>query len=193
MTNIVDTVAISVPRDSIFDLETVVRAENGQTAHKPVWSFLLELSREIPDNTNNLDGHMAEYLAGRFLLGLDKCGDLYSMAVHYEMKTEILKKKELSLAMVVRAADAGIKTAREREMYAFSDEGYLAAADRHAAAKMFRLMVEEKREAFSKAHYLMRKILERSATTDNIRVVSSSDDSADRADAEWSLRSTWAK
>lgn len=153
----------------IESLETIIRQTQGMDGQKRVLKTLLEISREIPDNVNQLAPAMAEYLAGRFLKALDICGELYSMAVSYELKMGILKKKEFSNAMLIRSADvASIKTAKEKEMFAHADADYLAAADRHVEAEMFRTFVEEKKETFGKAHYLMRKIVDREQVVDTV-------------------------
>lgn len=157
-----ETVATELEKTAVETIEETVRRANGMNAQNQVMGRLMEISREIPDNVNHLSPAMAEYLAGRFLKGLELCGELYSMAINYEMKMEIQKRKEFSQAMLVRSAGvAGIKTAKEKEMFAFSDDLYLASADRYAEAKMFRVFVEEKKDSFSKAHYLVRKIVDR--------------------------------
>jgi hypothetical protein len=153
---------ITVQTPSIENIEAVIRQSHGMDGRHIVLKTLMEISREIPDNVNALTPPMAEHLAARFLKGLDLCGELYALAVSYELKMEVLKKRDFSNAMLVRSANVpGLKTAKEKEMYAFSDELYLQAADKYVEGKMFRLFVEEKKEAFSKAHYMVRKIVDR--------------------------------
>lgn len=157
-----DEVTTEIEKTTVEVIEATIRRAHGMDAQNQVMGKLMEISREIPDNVNHLTPAMAEHLAGRFLKGLEICGELYSMAINYEMKMEIQKRKEFSQAMLVRSAGvAGVKTAKEKEMFAFSDEGYLAAAEHYAEAKMFRVFVEEKKDSFSKAHYLVRKIVDR--------------------------------
>lgn len=173
----------------IETIETMVRQTNGLDGQKRVLKTLMEISREIPDNVNALTPPMAEYLAGRFLKGLDLCGELYALAISYEGKMEIAKRREFSEAMLVRSqGKSGIKTAKEKEMYAFSDEKYCASADKYVEAKMFRLFVEEKKDGFSKAHYLVRKIVDRD------QIVSDMGSSGNQSnDVEWTQSSNWAK
>lgn len=178
-------------KQNINTLEADIRALHNLPTDHLVLSTLFEISREIPDNANTIDSHHAEYLAGRFLKGLDLCGELYALAISYEMKQELLKKKEFSNAMIIRATDKLLKTAKEKEMYAFADELYLAAAEKHIAAKMFRHLVEEKREAFFKAHYLMRKIVDKNIVSDSSTFgLKNSEESTEE---EWSVRSNWVK
>lgn len=181
------TQAIEAPDLKLDSLEINVRQAHNLPTTSLILSTLLEISREIPDNANNVDSHMAEYLAGRFLKGMDLCGELYSLAVSYEMKMEIQKKKSFADAMLIRSVPLNIKTAKEKEMYAFSDSEYLKVANEHVAAHMFRLLIEEKKEAFYKAHYLMRKIVDKDVIT------TAFNESSDKESGkEWRRRSSWA-
>jgi len=154
-------------QNNIESIESIVRQTHGLDTQRHVLKTLMEISQEIPENVNALSPAMAEHLAGRFLKGIDLCGELYAMAVSYEMKMEILKKKEFSSAMLVRSADfPSIKTSKDKEQFAFSDEEYIKSADKYVEAKMFRLLVEEKKDAFSKAHYMVRKIVDREQVVD---------------------------
>lgn len=162
-----ETMAAEVEKGTVQTIEATIRRAHGLDAQQQVMTKLMEISREIPDNVNHLSPAMAEHLAGRFLKGLELCGELYSMAINYEMKMEIQKRKEFSQAMLVRSAGVqGIKTAKEKEMFAFCDDTYIEAAERYAEAKMFRVFVEEKKDSFTKAHYLVRKIVDRDQLVD---------------------------
>lgn len=172
----------------IENIESVVRQIHGMDGQRRVLTTLMEISREIPDNVNQLSPAMAEHLAGRFLKGLDLCGELYALAISYELKMEIQKKRDFSNAMLIRSANVpGLKTAKEKEMYAFADAEYLQAADKHVEGKMFRLFVEEKKEAFSKAHYLVRKIVDREQIVDTTTIKPVDDGT------EWFQTPQWAK
>lgn len=162
-----ETQVADTDKKMVEALEGTIREANGLDAQYRVLGKLMEISREIPDNVNHLTPPMAEHLAGRFLKGLELCGELYSMAINHEMKMEVLKRKEFSQAMLIRTQGVpGIKTAKEKEIYAFSDDAYIKAADKYAEAKMFRVFVEEKKDSFSKAHYLLRKIVDRDQVVD---------------------------
>jgi hypothetical protein len=141
-------------------LEFMVREQLGLPVSNLVMDLLLEIHKEIPTNVNNINASYAQYLAGRFLKGMDLCADLYSIAVAYELKKETLKKREHGIALLNRARDQGLKTAKEKEAFANTDEVYLEACEVFADAKAFRVLVEMRRRDFEKAHYLMRKISE---------------------------------
>lgn len=178
--------------DNVALIETAIRQAHGQQTTNIIMHTLLAISQEIPENANNLTPEMAEYLAGRFLKGMDLCGELYALAVSFEMKMELNKKKEFSSAMLIRSAEMNLKTAKEKEMYAHSDEVYLDAANKYTTAKMFRLMVEEKKDAFYKAHYLMRKVSDKDVGIDHMQETSMPDQ--DNVEDGWSRRSSaWAK
>ncbi len=125
---------------------------------------IFNISREIPQNVHDLDPARAEYLAGSMLKGMAMCGELYSLAVSYELKMEARKKAEFSKAMMVRATEAGFKTAKDREQFAFSDDDFLTAQNKCTEAKMFRTMIEEKKQLFLKAHHLMKDVVSKDTT-----------------------------
>lgn len=181
----------SSQEDGVQTIESVVLLASGLDGHRSMLKTLMEISREIPDNVNHLTAPMAEYLAGRFLKGLNLCGELYSLAIRYEGKMEIEKRREFSQAMLVRSAGKpGIKTAKEKEMWAFLDEEYCAAADKYVESKMFRLFVEEKKDSFGKAHYLVRKIVDREQIVETTERQGRLDGSEE---VEWSQNSKWSE
>jgi hypothetical protein len=120
---------------------------------------VFSISREIPQNIHDLDPSHAEYLSGVMLKGMSMCGELYSLAVGYELRMEAAKKASYSRAMMVKASDAGFKSAKDREQFAFADEDFLDAQSKCIEAKMFKTMVEEKKQLFLKAHHLMKDVV----------------------------------
>ena len=122
-------------------------------------SRIFEISAKLPKNINELDPSYARHISGVMLEGVSMCGDLYSYAVSYELKMEAKKKAAFSKAMMVRAAEAGIKSAKDREQFAYSDTEYLAAQTKSIEAKFFKTMVEEKKQLFLKAHHLMKDVV----------------------------------
>jgi hypothetical protein len=120
---------------------------------------IFSISKEIPKNIHDLDPSYAEYLAGAMLNGMAMCGELYSLAVSYELRLEAQKKAAFSKAMMVKATQAGFKSAKDREQYAFSDEDFIEASNKCIEAKMFKTMVEEKKQLFLKAHHLMKDVV----------------------------------
>jgi hypothetical protein len=107
------------------------------------------------------------------LKGMSMCGELYSLAVSYEMRQESSKKAAFSRAMMVRASEAGFTSAKDREQFAYSDQDYLDASALCTEAKMFKTMIEEKKQLFLKAHHLMKDVV--SKDTDIVEKRSSFD------------------
>ena len=70
-------------------------------------------------------------------------------------------KKIFGEAMIIRGASQGLKTAKEKEMYAHTDSEYIEAAEKLIEAHMFRQLIGEKKSSFEKAHYLMKRISEK--------------------------------
>jgi len=151
---------VQTKNTGLSTLEHIIREQLGLPVSHLVLAEIVEISREIPENTNTLTPSHAQYLAGKFLKGMDLCGELYAISVGYELKMEVLKKKEHGLAFIVRSKNLGLKTAKEKEAYANTDDLYVEISDKYAESKMFRIRVESMRKDFEKAHYLMRKIAE---------------------------------
>lgn len=124
-------------------------------------SRIFTISREIPNNIHDLDMSYAEYLTGSMLKGMAMCGELYSLAVSYELRLEAAKKAAFSRAMMVKASEAGFKSAKDREQFAFSDSDFLDVQSKCIEAKMFKTMIEEKKQLFLKAHHLMKDVVSR--------------------------------
>lgn len=122
-------------------------------------SRIFEISREIPKNVHDIDPSYAEYLSGAMLKGMAICGELYSLAISYELRMEAHKKAAYSRAMMVKASEAGFKSAKDREQFAFSDQDFLDAQLKCIEAKMFKTMVDEKKQLFLKAHHLMKDVV----------------------------------
>jgi hypothetical protein len=120
---------------------------------------IFAISREVPQNIHDLDAPYAEYLAGAMLKGMAMCGELYSLSISYELRCEAAKKAAFSRAMMVKASEAGFKSAKDREQYAFADLEFIEAQHKCIEAKMFKTMIEEKKQLFLKAHHLMKDVV----------------------------------
>ena len=155
-----------VHKGGFSSIEDIIRDKLGLPPSDSILTEIIDISREIPNNINALIPTEASFLSGRFLKGLDLCGELYSIAIAYELKMEVNKKKEHGLALILRSKKHGFKTAKEKEAYANTDDVYIEASDRHAESKMFRVRVESMRKDFEKAHYLMRKVSEEDSDTE---------------------------
>lgn len=161
----------------LSSIEEMVRTSLGLDPSTEIIEQIVEVARELPDNANAISPSHAEYLAGRFLKGLALCNELCALATGYELKSDILKKKAHGDAFIVRSKSKGLKTAKEMEAYANTDDLYVEAAEKHAEAKMLRVLVENIRSDFEKAHYLMRKISEKDVENDYRKQEISSDTS----------------
>ena len=168
----------------LTSIEEVVRASLGLDNNSLLVSQIVSVAQEIPENANAVSPSQAEFLSGRFLKGLDLCNELYAMAVGYELKCEIGKKKAHGEAFIIRSKTKGLKTAKEMEAYANTDDIYVLAAEKHAEAKMLRVLVENIRSDFEKAHYLMRRIAEKDVEN-NYSEPESKPESSQEEEGEW--------
>lgn len=142
-------------------IEIAVRRNAGLPTNNLIMSKIIEISRELPENVNQIAPAFADYLAGRFLIGIDLCGELAGLALANMLRCEMLKKKEYSIAYHVRSAEQGCRTGKDKEQYPFRDELYLEAELKYIEASMFKKMVEEKHSILEKAHYHMRKLADK--------------------------------
>lgn len=142
------------------EIETNIRSSHSLPAGgEMLITRIFAISREIPRNIHDIDPSYAEYLSGLMLKGMSMCGELYSLAVSYELKSEALKKAAFSRAMMVKATELGFKSAKDREQFAFSDEEFLQCSNTCTESKMFKTMIEEKKQLFLKAHHLMKDVV----------------------------------
>lgn len=168
-----DTVEISGLNSRAEIIEMAIRREHTlPDGGEMLISRIFSISREIPQNIHDLDPSYAEYLAGAMLKGMSMCGELYSLAVSYELRQEAAKKAAFSRAMMVKASEAGFKSAKDREQFAFSDDDFIEAQNKCIEAKMFKTMIEEKKQLFLKAHHLMKDVV--SKDTDLVEKVTPS-------------------
>jgi len=145
--------------DSIMaQLEEQIRIATGYPNIRIMMRTISEYVNQIPDTVSSVDGHTARELAARFLKGQSLCADLVAIAEFYEGKMSRKQKATYSEAFI-EASDK-YKTQKEKESYAEISPAHIDAAEEHMRAKMFRLLIQNKREDLEKAHYFMRKIAE---------------------------------
>lgn len=158
------------PQVSTFALlEKAIKDHIGFSSTRLVIDEIIEIAGGIPDHVGSLSSDQAEHLAGRFLKGCELCGDLYAIALGYELQMEAAKKREYGQAILHRAKDKGYKTAVDKTAYVATDESYQSADKKYNDAKMFRVAVAQKHQLFEKAHYHMRKLADRDANVANGR------------------------
>lgn len=170
----------------LTSIEEMVRVSLGLEPDTVLINQIVGIAKELPDNANAVTPSHAEFLAGRFLKGLDLCNELYALSIGYELKSEIFKKKAHGEAFIVRSKTKGLKTAKEMEAYANTDDLYIEAAEKHAESKMLRVLVENIRSDFEKAHYLMRKIAEKDVENDYTKQEKSSNSTNMVEKEDWS-------
>lgn len=147
----------------LSDLESIekkLREQTGMPENRLIMKTIVDISNEIPQNVNQITPSYAEFLAGRFLHGMDLCGDLIAIAFRYEMHLETNTKREWGTAYNLRAKIKSYKTGNDKKAYADTDEEYIEAKQAYDDAKSFRIMVVNKHKMFEKAHHHMRKIAE---------------------------------
>lgn len=176
-----------VSPDAVASIEVEVRLANDLPIENLMLPEIIAISRSIPENVNGLDSLAATDLANKFLKGQDMCGELLSLAVSYELKMSAITDATFSEAILVRAKAAGIGNATERKIFGSSDPQYLAANLKLTQAKMFKVLLEEKRNVFGKGHHLMKSLIQK-----EVNIVSDSDVKNRKNDnSTWSRSSTW--
>lgn len=167
-------------------LERRLREQTGMPENRLIMKTIVDISNEIPQNVNQINPSFAEYLAGRFLSGMDLCGDLIAIAYRYEMHLETSVKREWGTAYNVRAKVKGYKTGNDKKAYADTDDEYITAKEAYDDAKSFRIMVVNKHKMLEKAHHHMRKIAEQDDDGSNPAPNFSNDEPSDSSD-DWEV------
>ena len=187
------TEGLSTQGELALNLERTIRLTHNLQVNNLSADKILEISREIPENVTDLNASYAEHLAGRFLKGMDICADLYTLAISYDLRMDALRKSAFSKAMLVHAVERGISTAKDREQFAYSDPEYLQANEHCIEAKVFKTMLEEKKQVLSKAHHLMKNIVNNDANHLS-EVVNKGERSTTTDDEDdWVAGSQWTK
>lgn len=172
-------------------VEHMVREFLGLSVSRNITSEINEIAELFPENPNSISSSNAQFLAARFLKGMDLCAELSALAASYETKLEIQKRKAHGEALIIRSKNKGFKTAKEKEAYAYTDEEYVSIAEKHADAKVFRLYIDSKRKDFERAHYQMRKLADRDLESESASF--NYDDSADSEDLGSDKWDEWLK
>jgi hypothetical protein len=166
-------------------IEQLMRDSLGMGSDTQVVDAIIAIGKEFPQDATTISTGTAQYLCGRFLQGTILCNELFAMAVGYEMKMEVARRRALGEAVIIKAKAAGIKTAKECEFYAHTDEDYLAAAEALISAKMIRTLIEGLRKDFDKSHYFMRSIYQKELMGDDSVVPHSGDVSEESDTYGW--------
>lgn len=179
--------------DGGTSVEYLAREYLGLPINNSIAKEVSEIAQLFPDNPNSLSPSYAQFLAARFLKGMDLCAELCAIAIGYETKLDIQKRREHGLALIDRSKNKGLKSVKEKEAYAFTDEQYISIAEKHADAKLFRIYVESKRKDFERAHYQMRKLADRDSDLEATEFNSISNDEDNDGWQNWSENSNKRK
>lgn len=191
MENSVSDLKRNLPNGGL-SVEYLAKEYLGLPISNAIASEISEIAQLFPENPNSITPSYAQFLAARFLKGMDLCAELYAVAIGYETKLEIQKRREHGLAIISRSKNKGFKSVKEKEAYAFTDEEYIAVAEKHAEAKLFRTYIESKRKDFERAHYQMRKLADRDSDLEATDLNTNNDDK-ENSWQEWSENSTKRK
>lgn len=107
-----------------------------------------------------IDMHVAEELATQFIRAADMLSELHLIIMRWEGKAITRKKKAWGEAFYIRATKKGIKTAKEKEAYADSDDEYVLWSDRATEAQAAKKYIEQKYNTLIKAHHLAKSAWE---------------------------------
>lgn len=145
------------PKDTLVDLETKIQRETGFPNVVNLIRLVRQYSEQIPETVSFLDRSTAAEYAAKFLKGQQVSSDLHAIAEQYAAKMERQCKKAKAIAYF-EAAEKNHKTAKDKESYAELSDLYQEACADEEEALMFKRIVENQRDALSKAHYFMRNI-----------------------------------
>jgi hypothetical protein len=162
-----EEVEVPAPLSPMQQIEVQVRETLGIRGTNLMVNEIMRISVKIPSTAIGVGAAVARELACSFLKGSELCGELLAMSAAYEEITKINQKSTHSKALLVKANTAGYKTASDKSAYADTDDEFQKSYHDYIKAKMFRTLIENKKEAFDKAHYLMRKISETESPLSN--------------------------
>jgi hypothetical protein len=119
-------------------------------------SEIKELTDSIPSD-GNVDVHIAERMATKFLRGADQCAEKLSILTWWAAKMED-NKRHTYASKFFEATSHGCKSGVERKAYAEGTVGYLSACESSNRAKAMKQWLQNKHESLISAHYLMKHI-----------------------------------
>lgn len=144
-----------------------------------------QLSESMPAN-GQIDIHMAEELAAKYLRGADLCGELDALAAQLLGNAKDQKQKAYNYAFLVKSSEVkGLKTDKMRTAFAELDEDYVKACEEYNRALAFQKWVKSKHDSFVRFHYLSKKILENGHQQTSARSMINNDLEEFEVDDEW--------
>lgn len=120
-----------------------------------------ELSSMLP-RYGVIDMNVAEELATQFLRAADILSDIFGLSLSWEGRMMAQKQRAWGEAFYIKATSSGIKTAKEKEAFADSNDEFIKWSNKATDAQAFRKYIETKYQTFIKAHHLAKSVWETS-------------------------------
>lgn len=114
-----------------------------------------------------VDANIAESGLLQTLEGQNLCQEKIVQVDRWIGKLESLKNKAWSEAALVKAKEAGYKTAKDKEWFAQSDEDYIKCYNQLVLAKAAKKWLESKASYFLAWHYALKTFLKRDYSIEN--------------------------
>lgn len=123
-------------------------------------SSIDEVAHRLP-KSGVVDPNIAEAGLLSTLEGQNLCQERIVQVDRWIGQLESLKNKAWSQAALVKAKEAGHKTAKDKEWYAQSDDDYIEACNNLVMAKACKKWLENKASYFLAWHYALKTFLKR--------------------------------
>ena len=129
-------------------------------------SGIEEVVDSLPKN-GVVDANIAERGLLQTLEGQNLCQEKIVQVDRWIGKLESMKNKAWSEAALVRAKEAGYKTAKDKEWFAQSDADYIKSYNQLVLAKAAKKWLESKASYFLAWHYALKTFLKRDYSIEN--------------------------
>jgi hypothetical protein len=130
-------------------------------------TYLDEIEDFLPDN-GVIDVNICERGLVMTLQGQNYCQEIIATLERWIGRKESEKSKAWAVAALQKAKEEGIKTAKEKEWFAQSEDNYIEAVNQLTLAKATKKWFENKSSFFSGWHYAFKTFLRRDYTLENL-------------------------
>mgnify|MGYP003509467412 CR=1 FL=1 len=151
------TDSLEAPDNQIMTIEMKIQKETGFPNVVNLIKLVKKYSDQIPETVSFLDRSTASEFAAKFLKGQQVSSDLHAIAEKYAAKMTRPRKQAWAIAYF-KESEKNLKTQKDKEAYVELSDSYRAACEDEEMSVMFKRMIENQRDALSKAHYFMRNI-----------------------------------
>lgn len=121
---------------------------------------IMKLSQSLP-RTKVIDSNIAEIFIIATIEAQDLCQEKITQVERWIGQKKILLDKSEAEAALIRAKDAGHKTAKEKEWFVQCDEAVLLIKDDLDKARVCKLWLDNKVRYFSMWHYSLKAFIKR--------------------------------